>query len=94
MLIKPGVSISQLARPCRRKLNKLNHAFPDFVITSTYEGTHSPSSLHYADQAFDIRLTHPSKWTEIDPAELEALLGPDFDLFREATHFHIEWDPK
>lgn len=93
MLIKPGVSIDRLCRSCRRTLNKLNANFPDFVITSTYEGTHSASSLHYANQAFDIRLCYPVKWKEIDPNLLEQILGTGFDLLRETTHFHVEYDP-
>ena len=94
MLLKPGVDISTLRRPCRRKLNKIENAYPDFVITSTRHDSHSPSSLHYADLAFDVRLVYPVKWAEIDPNILEAILGPDFDLLREATHFHVEYDPK
>lgn len=93
MLLKPGVDISRLARQCRRKLNTINHAFPDFVISSTYEGTHSPASLHYADLAFDTRLVYPVKWAEIDPNELARLMGPEFDVLREVTHLHVEFDP-
>ena len=92
MLIKPGVDISRLTRPCRRLLNPIDRAFPDCVITSTYEGTHCPSSLHYANRAFDLRLVYPVKWAEIDPVKLNELTGPQFDVLREATHFHIEYE--
>jgi len=94
MLLKAGVDISRLCRECRRALNKIEKAFPDFVVTSTYEGTHSPGSLHYANEAFDIRITHGRKATEINPDRLKRILQPGFDVLREATHFHIEWDPK
>ena len=92
MLIKPGVDISRLTRPCRRLFNRIDRAFPDCVITSTYEGTHSPSSLHYANKAFDLRLVYPTKWAEIDPNKLDELTGSQFDVLREATHFHIEYE--
>ena len=92
MLIKPGVDISRLDRQLRRLLNKIQRNYPDFVITSTYEGTHSPSSLHYANQAVDLRLVYPIKWAEIDPNNLKTLAGRKFDVLREATHFHIEYE--
>ena len=94
MLIKPGVDISRLHRECRRLFSVIDRHFPDFVVTSTYEGTHMPSSLHYANDAFDLRVVYPVKWKEIDPNLLKALAGPRFDVLREATRFHLEFDPK
>ena len=93
MLIKAGVDISRLERPVRRALNTIEAAYPDFVITSTYEGTHSPSSLHYANLAIDIR-TKTFRGTKISAADLKAVLGKGFDIIEEGTHIHIEWDPK
>ena len=92
MLIKPGVSLRNLCRECRRTLSAIENAYPDFVITSTDEGTHSPSSLHYADRAFDIRLQYPARWKDISPDHLRRMLGPKFDCLREHTHFHIEYE--
>ncbi|MCP4651070.1 MAG: hypothetical protein GY853_13465 [PVC group bacterium] len=60
MLIKTGVDISRLQRTIRRALNTVNSTFNKYnqeaVITSTYEGSHSAGSLHYANLAFDVRL--------------------------------------
>ena len=94
MLIKAGVDISRLERPVRRALNVIEAAYPDFVITSTYEGDHSPSSLHYANLAIDIR-TKTFRGEEITAGVLKDILGDrNFDVIEEGTHIHIEWDPK
>ena len=93
MLVKAGVDISRLNRPMRRALNILERLYPDFIITSTYEGSHSPASLHYANDAIDVRpVTAKDKRLARDLLRDE--LGPDFDVIRERSHFHIEYDPK
>ncbi len=91
MLLKLGVSLATLCRPCRRLLNKLEKAYPDFVITSTNEGLHSASSLHYANQAFDIRKRAFGDLTLLGGA-LERICGPEFDVIEESDHFHIEYE--
>jgi hypothetical protein len=93
MLLKAGVDISKLHRECRRALGKIAHLYPDFVITSTYEGTHSAGSLHYANQALDIR--HKTYLgISLSAERIRLVLGTDFDVVGEATHIHIEYDPK
>jgi len=96
MLIKPGVDISRLNREIRRALNDINGVFmshgQEVVVTSTYEGNHSAGSLHYADDAIDIRLPDPPIVGLI--AILKAGLGPNFDVVLERDHIHIEHDPK
>lgn len=96
MLLKLGVDISRLNRPCRRALSKVDYVFSligeEAVITSTYEGSHSPSSLHYANDAFDVRL--PKSDTNKIVQSLHGTLGPDFDVILESSHIHIEYDPK
>jgi len=96
ILIKAGVSIERLKRPVRRTLNKLvwiyaQHGY-DLIITSTYEGTHSPSSLHYSDEALDVD-DPPEEKQEIT-TEIKTSLGRDFDVILESDHIHIEYDPK
>lgn len=96
MLIKAGVDISRLNREIRRALNKVASVYyrhgQELIVTSTYEGDHSAGSLHYANNAFDCRL--PDR-DEIDILrEIIESLGDDFDIVREATHIHIEYDPK
>jgi hypothetical protein len=92
MLLKLGVDISRLADQVRRALATIDRVFQkageEAVITSTYEGTHGPASLHYANRAIDLRLPK----ADLIP-ELTHELGPAFDVVRESTHIHIEYDP-
>jgi len=96
MLIKAGVDISRLERNTRRSLNKVAYIFSEarelFVITSTYEGNHSEGSLHYAHQAYDIRLPDDSKLLIL--AKIQNVLTSDFDVILEQYCIHIEYDPK
>lgn len=96
MLLKPGVDISRLNRILRRTLASIDSIFMQYeeetVITSTYEGDHMPSSLHYSNDAYDVR--RPEKHlTEILPA-IKDRLGRHYDVVLEADHIHIEYDPK
>jgi len=95
MLIKAGVDISRLDRRTRRALNMVNRCFEiegeELIVTSTFEGNHSAGSLHYANQAFDIRLPVYNPITAVH--ELKDALGDDFDVVGEGDHIHIEYDP-
>ena len=94
MLLKPGVDISRLNREIRRFLAKADAIYTlyheDFVVTSAYEGTHSPASLHYANDAIDIRT--PKKYkTEIFNG-LKAVYPDRYDVIDEGDHTHVEFD--
>ncbi len=96
MLIKAGVDISRLRSEIRKKLFRIQLCLCDsknaeLIITSTYEGTHSPGSLHYANLAIDIRL--PSNPKEVVTC-LKKTLGDKYDVVHERNHIHIEYDPK
>ena len=96
MLLKPGVDIWRLERPIRRALSIIDSVYQDvgeeLVITSTYEGGHSPGSLHYAGLAVDCRL--PRTGAVKLCRDLQETLGKDFDVVLEKTHIHVEYDPK
>jgi len=96
MLIKAGVDISRLERNTRRSLYPVALIFSDegelFIITSTYEGNHGEGSLHYAHQAYDVRL--PPRVQLRLYAKIREKLGPNFDVVMEGSHYHIEYDPK
>jgi len=96
MLIKAGVDISRLNREIRRALNTIDtihHSYGiDLVITSTFEGNHGAGSLHYANDAIDIRILQTFKNNVF--ADLRDRLGNDFDVVLERDHIHIEYDPK
>ncbi|RLC81858.1 MAG: hypothetical protein DRJ03_19730 [Chloroflexi bacterium] len=96
MLLKAGVDISRLRPEIRKKLNVIEEimetrGYP-LVITSTYEGTHSASSLHYANLAVDIRLPDIRTYDYVEA--LRKKLGHDYDVVAESDHIHIEYDPK
>lgn len=97
MLIKLGVTIQYLSRPCRRALKTVDNIYKKYgeeaVITSANEGNHSPSSLHYCNNAFDIRLPETKDLTQL-LEELKINLGKKFDVVDETNHIHIEFDPK
>ena len=96
MLIKSGVDISRLNREIRRALTKIEKILTSYgqeiIITSTFEGNHSAGSLHYSNDAFDIRLLYDN----LDPwaKRIKKDLGKDYDVVVEKGHIHIEYDPK
>ena len=95
MLIKAGVDISRLNRAVRKSLPRVvalaQEDGVELVITSTFEGDHGPGSLHYCNDAYDVR-SWVSKNRAVLPFLREAL-GADFDVIDEGNHFHIEYDP-
>lgn len=71
------------------------------VITSANDGKHGNNSLHYKNQAVDIRIHDiPVIKREIIRANIHRVLNPrGFDVLREYIgtpneHYHIEFDPK
>ena len=77
--------------------NNTNNLTP--VITSGNDSTHSEGSLHFSDDAIDLRANNLTD-TEAEEIvnELEAALGDDYDVIYENTnsandHIHIEYDP-
>jgi len=96
MLIKAGVDISRLKRDVRRALGRVNRVFSnldrELIVTSTFEGNHSAGSLHYSDDAFDVRYPDPPVDEIIHLIRIA--LGPDYDVVEEKSHIHIERDPK
>lgn len=84
--------VGRLSNPCLKALGKIaaeEFRFGrDVFVTSIEEGIHSPGSLHYNGNAFDLRPTRT------DIQHIKHLLGPDFDVVDEQNHYHIEFDPK
>jgi len=94
--IKAGVDISRLNRDIRRALPVCKSVYDkhgyDLYVTSTYEGNHGAGSLHYSNDAFDMG-TAPEENYQIT-LEIKQRLGLHYDVVRESTHNHIEYDPK
>lgn len=102
ILLKIGVDISKLNRECRRSLNDVEYVYlnltgdRDLVITSTYESSdHSSGSLHYAHDAYDIRLPKDITLQDVLVDAIRSKLLPGFDIvLHRGSHIHIEYDPK
>ncbi len=97
MLLKLGVYIDRISRPIRRALNVIDDVFERYgeeaIITSTDEGNHSPSSLHYdrvTHGAVDIR--KPKKSDNRILTALRQDLGRRYDVIEEKTHYHVEYE--
>ena len=94
MLIKAGVDISRLKKEMRVALNVCDMVLRqheiEVTVTSTFEGTHSAGSLHYAHQAVDIR-SESITGDIVD--EFRQQLSNNYDVVDEGSHIHIEYDP-
>lgn len=94
ILIKQGVC-GDLSNVCQKALGLIHSYYQrlgeDLVVTSIRDGNHSPGSLHYNGNAFDIRY---STAPIFKISELRRLLGSDFDVIPEKNHIHVEFDPK
>jgi len=96
MLIKAGVDISRLRPEIRKKLTIIARIIDgieqeELVITSTYEGNHLPSSMHYANLAIDIRIWSKAKTVK---TEIARSLGEDYFVYLGKHHIHVGYDPK
>ena len=102
---KDGVKLDGLKPEAERILNTAGEIwkdhFPDVdcVCTSALDGRHMKGSLHYQGLAVDLR-THTlpggykGEGAKKATALLRAYLGADYDVVLEATHIHVEFDPK
>lgn len=69
-----------------------NHGH-ELVITCGLDGEHSAGSVHYYGLAVDCRTNYFSAEQVVQVAdELQAALGPDYDVIVESTHIHVEYD--
>ena len=65
------------------------------TITSAADGKHMDTSLHFKDQALDIRINDiPTGQHAEILKNLKDALGLDYDVVLEKDHFHIEFQPK
>jgi len=60
----------------------------DVFVTSIRESTHGIRTLHHLGDAFDIRKNG------VSIRDIRRVLGKDFDVVNEWSHFHIEFQPK
>ena len=95
--LKPGVKIDKLKPQMALALPIISSIYAkygyDTIVTSGNDGTHSNLSLHYEGLALDFRTRHV-KTDDLGPivAEIRQALDGEFDVVRETTHVHCEWD--
>ena len=103
MLLKPGVSISDLKPPIRKKLDAIDRIFVKhtnfpfgMIINSTNGDVHGMGSLHYAHLAIDLNdYGISSTMRELILIDLRAIMPrTHYDILFHNGHFHIEYDPK
>jgi len=72
----------------------------DCIITSGTEGKHKQGSKHYSGNAIDLRTRNfpeggsSSTFVDVVCHRLSNALTADYDIVKEATHIHLEFDPK
>lgn len=67
------------------------------IISSGVEGKHKRQSAHYTGRAIDLRTKQVGisrEQAEGIKAKLQFLLHEDYQIFVEADHIHIEFDPQ
>ena len=107
LLLKDSVKINgrHFDHEVRLILDVARESAPDMQqdavwITSANDSKHKNGSLHYKNQAFDIRIwniagddpdyTKAKEWA----TRMQAALGADYDVLFEDDHIHAEYDPK
>lgn len=65
----------------------------ELEVTSAVDGKHSKHSRHYVGLAFDIRQWYLPRIDRF-VSELQRQLGINYDVVREDTHIHCEYDPE
>jgi hypothetical protein len=66
---------------------------PELWITSGTDGRHSRGSYHHAGTAVDLRSRNlPPENIGFVVDALRGALGDDFDVVRETTHIHVEYE--
>lgn len=98
MNIKPGVDMNGVQPEILEACAKIHHLMEgtgQFTLTACMDGKHKTGSLHYKGFAVDIRSKHiPAEKKAAVLAAIKATLGKDYDVILEATHFHVEYDPR
>lgn len=98
--IKKGANVStlnwQIIAAAGYIWGVFHHLGHNLVITSGTDSTHGPHSLHYSNNAIDIRTRDlpPELQSAIFVELKSALDNLGFDIVLEKDHIHLEFDPK
>lgn len=97
MLIKKGVygfvHVALIPVICEYEVWRRTHGYEEGVQTAAMDGKHSPRSWHYEGRAADLR-TFDMLDKDIDAmlAHLKGKFPDDYDIVREPTHLHVEYE--
>ena len=96
--IKPGVSLKGIKPEMSAVLSTiasiLSEANVTPVLTSCTEGHHGPNSRHYVGLATDWRIRDVQKrMRPLIAQRLRDVLGDEFNVLQEDTHYHIAYKP-
>lgn len=93
--LNPGVRIGGVQPEIALALSIMNSVMEgeELIVTCCMEGQHRTASLHYIGHAVDIR-SRTLKDAKATVARFKQALGDDFDVVLEATHIHVEFQPK
>jgi len=97
MIIKDGVQLAGLdirMRPVLIEADKIWRRYgQELVVTAGLDGTHSAGSLHYYGLALDFRTRYFTlQEKDVVFAELKESLSVEYDIIKETTHIHVEYD--
>lgn len=97
--LKPGVSLKGLKTEILFGVIILAGILREMglrlTITAGTDGKHSEGSLHYVGLAVDIRTRDMTKEQALKAiAAFKERAEQQFDIVLEATHIHLEYDPR
>ena len=95
MKLKHSVRLLGIRPEMAVALTVIDSLWPDLVVPSVIDSSHSVGSLHYVGAAADLR-TRDLTLDEVHArvSTLKDALGQDFDVVIEKSHVHVEYQPK
>lgn len=96
---KQGVIVKQLKLEIQKALKVFLYVYGFYgqklTVTSCNDGQHMKESLHYTNDAFDLRTRGINGDILLKiTRKAKSFLGKDYDIVLEKNHFHVEYDPK
>ena len=94
MLLKMGVIIAFLNPEIRTALATIEQVFitvgQEAILTAGADGNHKVNSLHYHNDAVDLRLPYKDDIEKV-VQRLKDALGSRFYVLHEVDHIHVQY---
>lgn len=94
---KKGVGLAGLKQEMLSALDTIADVFlhegHNCVVTSGRDGIHGRHSHHYKGLAVDLRVWDIED-IDLTVDHLRLELGPDYQVYNEVDHIHVEYDPE